>query len=91
MWVKIIRDRDYTPPDNRRVTVAYKAGWEGPIKRAWGLALVGDGDATEIEAPPRPAEPTPETNRDADGDGHDDRTGEFVAGNTAARRRRAKA
>jgi len=82
MWVKLLRDRDFTPPDNRRITVAYKEGMQLPIKRAWGELLIADGDAEEIDTPNRTDDA-----RDADGDGHDDKTGRFVEKNTAARRR----
>ncbi|HEY1071501.1 hypothetical protein [Brevundimonas sp.] len=55
MHVRILRDRNWTPPEDRRMTVAYKAGWKGPVKRAWGQQLVKDGDAVEISAPARGA------------------------------------
>jgi len=53
MRVRILRSRDFTPADNRRITVAYKAGYELTIKREWGEALVAEGDAEELEAPAR--------------------------------------
>lgn len=53
MWVRILKDRDFTPTDNRRVTVAYRQGTELPVKRAWGEALIADGDAEEIPSPGR--------------------------------------
>ncbi|WP_292052145.1 hypothetical protein [Brevundimonas sp. UBA5866] len=57
MRVVFLRDRNFTPPEQRGITVAYKAGMELTIKRAWGEQLVADGDAREV-APPRrrPAE-----------------------------------
>lgn len=53
MRVKLKRDRDFTPADERRVTVAYKAGMEVTVKRAWGDVMVADGDAEEIDPPAR--------------------------------------
>nr|WP_314437608.1 hypothetical protein [uncultured Brevundimonas sp.] len=57
MRVRFLRDRDWTPPENRRITVAYKAGVEETIKRVWGEQMVKDGDAEEIPAPPRATDP----------------------------------
>lgn len=84
MWIKLLKDRDFTPPDERRVTIAYKAGMELSVKRAWGMILIAEGSAEEISTPPRPP-------ADADGDGHDDATGQFVDGNKVARRRKRPA
>jgi hypothetical protein len=53
MRVSFKRDRDFTPPEERRITVAYKAGTEATVKRAWGEQMVKDGDAEEVEAPAR--------------------------------------
>lgn len=55
MWIKLLKDRDFTPPDERRVTVAYKAGMEVSVKRAWGMILIAEGSAEEIATPPRPS------------------------------------
>lgn len=51
--IKFIRDRNFTPPEERRITVAYKAGQEYPVKRAWAEAMIADGDAKEVRAPRR--------------------------------------
>lgn len=56
MRVRFLKDRLWTPPEDRRLTVAYTAGMEETVKRAWGEQMVGDGVAVEIEAPPRPAD-----------------------------------
>lgn len=56
MRVKFRRDRDWTPPEDHRITVAYKQGWEGTIKRSWGQAMQAAGDLEEIDPPA--AEPT---------------------------------
>lgn len=53
MRVRFKRDRNWTPPEERRITVAYKQGMELTIKRAWGEQMVNDGDAEEIDAPRR--------------------------------------
>lgn len=52
MRVRILRDRIFTPED-RRTSVAYKAGMELTVKREWGDILVADGDAEEIAPPTR--------------------------------------
>lgn len=54
--VKFKRDRNWTPPEERRVSVAYKDGMELTIKRAWGDQMVKDGDCEEVETPPRKAD-----------------------------------
>ena len=56
MRVRFLKDRDWTPPEDRRITYAYKAGMEETVKRAWGEQMVKDGDAEEIEAPAREPE-----------------------------------
>lgn len=53
MRVRFKRDRNWTPPEERRITVAYKKGMELTVKREWGERMVKDGDAVEIEAPTR--------------------------------------
>lgn len=57
MRIRLKRDRDFTPKDERRVTVAYRAGGEYTVKREWGEAMVTDGDAEEIDAPARDEAP----------------------------------
>lgn len=53
MRVRFKRDRNWTPPEERRITVAYKKGMELTIKRAWGEQMKTDGDLEEIDAPRR--------------------------------------
>lgn len=53
MRVRFKRDRNWTPPEERRITVAYKKGMELTVKREWGERMVKDGDAVEIDAPVR--------------------------------------
>lgn len=74
MRVRFKRDRNWTPPEERRITVAYKQGMELTIKRAWGEQMAADGDLEEIDAPSREPEKKPLTpaqikalNGDSDG------------------------
>ncbi|ADU12032.1 hypothetical protein [Asticcacaulis excentricus] len=53
MRVRFLRDRDFTPPENRMVTYAYKKGTEETVKRAWGEEMKTDGDCEEIDPPRR--------------------------------------
>lgn len=53
MHVRFLRDRNWSPPEERRITVAYKQDMELTVKRAWGEQLVADGDAVEITPPRR--------------------------------------
>lgn len=63
MHVRFLKDRLWTPREDRRLTVAYKAGMELTVKRAWGEQMVSEGVAEEIEAPSRridePGSPVP--------------------------------
>jgi len=54
MRVRFLKDRNWTPREDRRLTIAFKAGMEETVKRAWGEQMVAAGDAEEIDAPPRP-------------------------------------
>ena len=60
MRVKFLRDRDWTPAEDRRRIGVSAAGSEETIKRSWGEQLVADGDAEEIKAQPRPVTPQSE-------------------------------
>lgn len=53
MRVRILKDRIFVPPADRRTAVAYKAGMELTVKREWGDLLVADGDAEELSPPKR--------------------------------------
>lgn len=59
MRVRFSRNRLWTPPEDRRLTVSYKADMELTVKRAWGEQMVKDGDAEEIETPAREPEKRP--------------------------------
>ncbi|MGH6979041.1 MAG: hypothetical protein ACRED4_07100 [Brevundimonas sp.] len=56
MRVRMKRTRNFTPPEERRITVKYREKQEYTVKREWGEALVADGDAVEIEPPKRATE-----------------------------------
>lgn len=56
MRIRVLRDRDLTPPEERRLTIAYRAGMELTVKRTWGEALVSAGAAEEIVPPSRHSE-----------------------------------
>jgi hypothetical protein len=57
MKVKFTAPFDYTPSLRPQVTYAYRAGWEGTVKRECGAAAVAAGKAVEITdtSPPAPA------------------------------------
>jgi hypothetical protein len=55
MRVRYLRDFDFTPPTERRMTLQKWAGQEETVKRDWGAEMVARGDAEEIEPPKRPA------------------------------------
>ena len=57
MRVRILRERRFTPPEERRMSVHYTPGLECTVRRAWGEHLVAAGDAVEIEPPPRVSPP----------------------------------
>ncbi len=48
MRLLFLRDRYWTPPEEWRITYAYKAGMRKTVKRAWGERMVASGDAVEI-------------------------------------------
>lgn len=48
MRVRFLRDYDYTPSAERRVTIAYRAGSEHTVKREAGEAAVSAGAAREV-------------------------------------------
>jgi hypothetical protein len=54
MWVRVVRERRLYPTASHRVCVHFLPGLAGPIRRAWGEALIRDGDAVEVPTPPRP-------------------------------------
>lgn len=53
MWVKFLRDHDYTPSEDGRATTAYKAGMQLSVRQECGLAAIAAGEAEEIKAPRR--------------------------------------
>lgn len=53
MRLRFSRTRNFTPPEDRRITVKYRADQEYTVKREWGEAMVSDGDGIEIDPPAR--------------------------------------
>lgn len=49
--VRFVRDRNFTPPSHRQITVAYKAGMVLPIRQDWAADLINDGDAVAVDDP----------------------------------------
>lgn len=49
MRVRFTKDYDYTPSQERRVTIAYSAGQELTVKREAGEAAIAAGRAEEVE------------------------------------------
>lgn len=48
MRVRMLKTRNFTPPEERRITVKYREKQEYTVKRDWGEAMVADGDAREL-------------------------------------------
>lgn len=53
MHVRFEQDFDYTPSAQPRVQIAYKAGWQGPVKAECGAQAIAAGKAVEVPTPPR--------------------------------------
>ena len=53
MHVRFTDDFDFTPPEDPRSTVAYRAGWSGSVRRECGRQAIDQGKAEEVEAPAR--------------------------------------
>lgn len=53
MRVMFTKTRNWTPPEERRITVKYRAGQEYTVKRDWGEAMVAEGYAVEVDPPKR--------------------------------------
>lgn len=49
MRIKMLRTRNYTPREERRITVKYREGCGYTVKRSWGEDMVRDGDAVEVK------------------------------------------
>jgi hypothetical protein len=61
MKVRFIANFDYTPSLERRVTIAYRAGWRGTVKRECAERAIAEGAAVPVKenasAPQSPADP----------------------------------
>jgi hypothetical protein len=53
MRIKMLATHNFTPADERRVTVKYIEGEEYTVKQTWGRQMVADKVAKEVKAPPR--------------------------------------
>lgn len=53
MRIQMKHERNFTPPEDRRITMKYLEGQQYTVKRAWGEAMVADLDATEVDEPHR--------------------------------------
>jgi hypothetical protein len=54
MRIKMLRTRNFTMPEDRRVTTKYLADQEYTVKRNHGAAMVTDGDAKEVKGHRKP-------------------------------------
>jgi len=48
MRVKFIDDYRYVPKEDRRVTIRFKKGYEGTVRKDAGEAAVAEGKAEEV-------------------------------------------
>lgn len=51
MWVLFLRDFDFTPPERRTVTIAYRAGDVFFVRRICAELAIGHGCAVITERP----------------------------------------
>lgn len=58
MRVRFLRNYDHRPHPSQ--VYAYKAGWEGTIKKEWAEAAISAGAAEKISPPVRETIPPPE-------------------------------
>lgn len=65
MRIKFIKDYDYTPTGERRVTIAFKAGMTETVKREAGEAAIAAEAGVEV----KPFNGAPLNKVDHDGDG----------------------
>lgn len=55
MWLRFLADHSYTPPEEHRMSIAYKRGCSYSVKQAWGQAMIECGVAVRIATPRRKA------------------------------------
>jgi len=53
MWVRIVRERSFYPLPTHRVLIRFRPGEVVSVRRAWGEALIADGDAVLVPTPRR--------------------------------------
>ena len=49
MWVRFISVFDFKPPEKRNVTVRYRPGNVGSVRRVCGIQAIARGVAVEVE------------------------------------------
>lgn len=54
MRIHMKATHNFTPSDERRITVKYIGGEEYTVRRSWGAEMVKAGVASEVKAPPKP-------------------------------------
>jgi hypothetical protein len=55
MHIRMLKKRNFVPPERRGLTFKYLEGRHYSVKRAWGEAMIARGEAVEVAAPPSPA------------------------------------
>lgn len=55
MWLRFLADHSFTPPEEHRMSIAYKQGCAYSVKRAWAEVMVERGVAARIATPRRKA------------------------------------
>lgn len=53
MRVRYLRDFDFTPPEDRRVTWTKRGGIEETVRRTHGRRMIAEENAVEVKTPPR--------------------------------------
>lgn len=54
MWVKFLHNHCFTPAEDTRVSILYKAGWAGNVRKACAEEAMRIGRAVRTSAPRRP-------------------------------------
>lgn len=49
--IEFVRERLWTPPEHRSMSVKYLTGKTYTVRRDWALAMIADGDAIEVIDP----------------------------------------
>lgn len=54
MWVRFVADYIFTPEENRRTAIKYKAGYRGSVRKQCGEKAIAAGRAVLSQPPRRP-------------------------------------